>query len=244
MLKIAICDDQSQEIEIAKQNLKLYLISHPELEVDISVYTSAVELLCQIDDNCSFDILLLDIYLPGILGIEAAQQLRKDKNNCQIIFLTTSGDYAVEAFGVNAVHYLLKPYSFVAFSDAIDKAVEKTKKNAEQYLNIKNRGSVYVINLKDLLYVESSNHSQFVYSIAEPPIELRMTMNELFEMLSGTNCYFYRVGASYIVNLKQIRKFSAKEMVLSGGKHLNVPRGAFHELKKAHMRVLFKEVGN
>jgi len=244
MLKIAVCDDKTQEIEIAKRNLQLYLISHPELEADVSVYASAMELLCEIDDDRNFDILLLDIYLPGILRIEVAQQLRRNKNNCQIIFLTTSRDYAVEAFAVNAIDYLLKPYSSVDFIGAMDKAVEKAVKNVEQYLSIKSRGSVYVINLKSLLYIESVNHSQFICSIGEPTVELRTTMNELFKTLSGTGYDFYRVGASYIVNLKQIRKFSAKEMVLSGGAHLAVPRGAFHELKKAHIRVLFKEVGN
>lgn len=243
MLKITICDDEPREIEIAKQNLQLYITSHPEMEAEISVYTSAIELLCQIEEHGGVDILLLDIYLPGILGIEAAQQLRRDKNNnCQIIFLTTSRDYAVEAFAVDAVHYLLKPYSFMDFCDAIDKAVKKAEKNTEHYVNIKSRGNVYMVNLKSLLYVEANGHSQFVYSTTEPVIELRMTMNEIYETLNGTSYDFYRMGAAYIVNLKKIRQLSAKEIVLNGGKHLKVPRGAFPELKKAHMRVLFKEV--
>jgi DNA-binding LytR/AlgR family response regulator len=244
MLKIAICDDKPQEAEIAKEYLQLYFKAHLELESDVSVYYSAIELLNHIEGNNSFDILLLDIYMPGILGIEVAQQLYKDKNKCQIVFLTTSRDYAVEAFAVNAVYYLLKPYSFIDFSVVMDKAVEKIEKNAKQYLRITNRRNVYMINLESLLYVESINHSQFVHSITDSPIELRMTMNELFKTISGTDCGFYRVGASYIVNLSRIRTFSNKEIVMSDGKRLPVPRGAFQELKKAHIRVLFKEIGD
>ncbi len=243
MLKIAICDDKPQEAEIVNKYLQLYFKANLELEADVSVYYSAIELLNHIEDNNSFDILLLDIYMPEILGIEVAQQLCRDKSKCQIVFLTTSRDYAVEAFAVNAAYYLLKPYSFIDFSVAMDKAVEKIEKNAEQYLKISNRRNVYMINLKSLMYVESINHSQFVHSISDPPIELRMTMNELFETLSGTGCCFYRVGASYIINLSKIRTFSNKEIVLIDGKRLPVPRGAFQELKKAHIRVLFKEMG-
>ncbi len=244
MLEIAICDDEPQEIETANRNIQSYLSSHPELNADISVFTSAMELLYQMEKKVNFDILLLDICMPGILGIEAAQQLRKDGNGSRIIFLTTSREYAVEAFSVNAVHYLLKPYSASDFSEAMDKAVRMTEKSSEQHLSVKSRSSVYMLKLKTLLYVEAINHSQFVYSAAEAPVELRMTINELHEMLSETDYDFYRVGAAYIVNLKQIRQLSAKEMVMNGGRHLPVPRGAFAELKKAHMRALFKEVGN
>jgi len=242
LLKIAICDDKPQEIEIAKQNLQIYLTSHPKLIVDVSVFFSAMELLCKAEENGGFDILLLDIFMPGILGIEVAQQLQKGQSNSQIIFLTTSRDYAVEAFAVNAVHYLVKPYSSEDFISALDKAVERAMKNFKQYLTLQNRGSVYVINLKKILYVEAVNHSQFVYSATEPTVELRMTMNELFKTIASIERDFYRMGASYIVNLLQIRQLSSKEMVLNGGKQLKIPRGAFPEIKKAHLRALFREV--
>ena len=242
MLRIAICDDEQREIEIAKKNVQLYFASHPELNAEIYEYSSAMELLSQIEDQGSFDILLMDIFMPGIHGMEAAQQLRKNKNNCQIIFLTTSRDYAVEAFAVNAVHYIMKPYSVPDFFDAMDKAVGKAAENNKQYLSIFNRGHVYALDLKAVLYVESINHSQFVYSLNERPIELRMTLSELFETLSHSDYDFYRVGKAYIVNLKQIRQISAKEMVFNGGKCLPVPRGAFNNLKNEYMLALFKEV--
>ena len=242
MLKIAICDDEKREIETVKENLRIYFESHPELSAEIYEYSSALELLSQIENQGGFDVLLLDIFLPGIHGIEAARQLREDKHNCQIIFLTTSRDYAVEAFAVNAVHYILKPYAVPDFFDAMDKAVGKAAENNKQYLSIFNRGNVYAIDLKAVLYVESINHSQFVYSLNEPPIELRTTMSELFETLSHTGCDFYRVGKADIVNLKQIRQLSAKEVVFNGGKRLPLPRGAFNKLKDAFMLALFEGV--
>ena len=242
MLKIAICDDEQREIENVKKNVQFYFASHPELSAEVYEYTSAMELLSQIDIQGNFDILLMDIFLPGILGIEAARQLREARNNCQIIFLTTSRDYAVDAFAVNAVHYIMKPYSVPDFFDAMDKAVGKAAENNKQYLSIINRGKVFAINLKAVLYVESINHSQFIYSINERPIELRMTVSELFDTLSHSSCDFHRVGKAYIVNLKQIRQLSSKEVIFSGGKRLNVPRGAFNHLKDAFMLALFEEV--
>ena len=242
MLKIAICDDEQLEIETAKKHVLLYSVSHPELNVEVYEYSSALELLSHIENQGGFDILLLDIFMKGIHGIDAARQLREGKSNCQIIFLTTSRDYAVEAFAVNAVHYILKPYSVPDFFDAMDKAVRKAEENNKQFLSIFNRGNVYALDLKAVSYVESINHSQFVYSLNEPPIELRTTMSELFETLSHTGYGFYRVGKAYIVNLKQIRQLSAKEVVFNGGKHLPVPRGAFNNLKDAFMLALFEEV--
>ena len=242
IFKIAICDDEQQELETAKQNLHLYLASHPELNAEVYEFSSAMELLSQVENRGSFDILLMDIFLPGIHGIEAAQQLRRDWPNCQIIFLTTSRDFAVEAFAVNAVHYILKPYSLADFFNAMDKAVGKAEENSRQYLSIFNRGSVYTLNLKTVLYVESINHSQFVHSLTESPIELRTTMGELFETMSHTDYDFYRVGKAYIVSLKQIRQLSSTEMMLNGGKRLSVPRGAFNNLKDAFMLALFEGV--
>jgi len=242
MLKIAICDDEQREIETAKKNMQLYLASHPEIDAEVYEFSSAMELLNQIENQGSFDILLLDIFLPGILGIEAARQLREDRNKCQIVFLTTSRDYAVEAFALNAVHYILKPYSSEDFFDAMDKAVGKAEENNNQYLSIINRGNIYALDLKAVLYVESINHSQFVYSLNERPIELRMTMSELFEKISYSGYDFYRVGKAYIVNLKQIRQLSSKEVMFNGGNRLSVPRGAFNNLKGAFMLALFEEV--
>ncbi|MBP8641240.1 MAG: response regulator transcription factor [Oscillospiraceae bacterium] len=242
MIKIAICDDEQREIETANKSMQLYLASHPEIDAEVYEFSSAIELLNQIENQGSFDILLLDIFLPGIHGIDVARQLREDRNKCQIIFLTTSRDYAVEAFAVNAVHYILKPYSVPNFFDAMDKAVRKAEENNKQYLSIFNRGNVYALDLKAVLYVESNNHSQFIYSLNDRPIELRMTMSELFETLSHTDFDFYRLGKAYIVNLKQIRQLSAKEVVFNGGKHLPVPRGAFNNLKDAFMLALFEEV--
>ena len=92
---------------------------------------------------------------------------------------------------------------------------EKLRGITKQYVSIHNRGNVFAINLKVVLFVESINHSQFIHSINEHPIELRMTMSELFETLSHSSGDFHRVGKAYIVNLKQIRQLSSKESDIS-----------------------------
>lgn len=124
MIKIAICDDECKFLDSAEEMLKQYL-EDKAIPAQTDLFRVPMELLDAIEDGIHYDIFLLDIYMPGISGMSIATELRSRDIQSPIIFLTSSTDHALEAFGVNATHYLLKPYTKESFHAAMDKAMQR-----------------------------------------------------------------------------------------------------------------------
>ena len=110
MLKIAVCDDEQLYLDETRTMLKQYAAIH-EITITAEPFSNSSALLDRIEAGERHDIYLLDIYMPGISGMSVATELRSLGVRSPIIFLTSSTEHAVEAFGVDATHYLLKPYN-------------------------------------------------------------------------------------------------------------------------------------
>ena len=108
MLKIAFCDDETAEIAQLEELLKEYAAARGQEFVHTS-YQSSVELMADIEKGERFDIMLLDILMPGENGMTAAREVREHDTNVKIIFLTASPEFAVESYAVDAWYYQLKP---------------------------------------------------------------------------------------------------------------------------------------
>ncbi len=112
MYQIALCDDETTELNKTEQMLISYEKKNPEMKLIIRRFESADELLDTVrEKNYMPDLILMDIYMPGMIGIEAAKELQEMGNKGRIIFLTTSKEHALAAFGVKASQYLVKPVS-------------------------------------------------------------------------------------------------------------------------------------
>lgn len=234
MISIAICDDELRELERANSLLKQYAFKHPEYEIKISNFSAPLELITQVTENGGFDVLLLDIYMPGILGTEAARELRDLGDNCPIIFLTTSRDHAVDAFSLNAAHYLVKPYSEKDFLTALEKVMDKLAEKDEVYITVKSTDGISRVDLNKLVYSETENHLQKLYMSDGRVISVRKTSTELFELLEEYP-RFYKCGSTYIINMDYIVELSAKSVVFSTGAKIPIPSRKYAEFKKIYM---------
>ena len=110
VLKIAISDDEKEFRDSAERMLKLYM-EEKAVPYQADVFNVPSELVDMTEKGTIYDIYLLDIYMPGVTGMSIATELRNRDIKSPIIFLTSSTDHALEAFGVDATHYLLKPYT-------------------------------------------------------------------------------------------------------------------------------------
>lgn len=138
MINIAICDDNMEECKFIRNLLTLYANRFQQYEIDIYEFSAPLELLTYISNKGGFDILILDIYMPGILGTEVARDLRKLGDDCEIIFITTSREHAIEAFEVrmtskNMFELFCKNKSFIRCGASISlnlKYVRKISKDS------------------------------------------------------------------------------------------------------------------
>ena len=130
MLKLCICDDQPGDLERLEGFTAEFFQSRPDLPALVETFRSPFDLLERLEEKGGFDIYLLDILMPHLSGLELARKLRERGETAQILFLTSSREYALDAFAVNAAGYLLKPVEREAFFQAVTAAAQALERTA------------------------------------------------------------------------------------------------------------------
>jgi DNA-binding LytR/AlgR family response regulator len=179
------------------------------------------------------DLLFLDIRMPSVSGIEISRLIPRD---IMVIFTTAYSEYAVEGFNVNAVDYLLKPFTYDRFLQAVNKANDfynfyhHQESALRQYLFIRADYSLVKIMLEDILYVEGLDDYLKIFLTDRKPVIARMTMKGILERLSSRD--FVRVHRSFIVPVKRIERLRNKSLLVAGRE---IPVGSSYEedFKKA-----------
>ena len=227
MIKAIAIDDEPVALEVIKSlSAKI-----PFLEL-AAVFTNAFEAIPILQKE-NIELLFLDIRMPDISGIDFLQSIT---NPPMVIFTTAYSEHAVQSFELDAIDYLLKPFSPSRFLKACNKAYEQygLRKNSQGVspagasVFIKNGYEEVKVELDDILYIESNgNYMQFVLSNGK--LLSRLTMKEVEDMLPATD--FVRIHRSYIAARKKIHKID-KNTVWIRQAALPVGAGYAHELQK------------
>lgn len=157
------------------------------------------------------DLIFIDINMPSLSGIDLVKSMKHDT---MVIFTTAYSAYALEGFNLNAVDYLLKPFSFERFQQAIDKARNQLQLRQQpdpqgnQYLYIRADYSLLKIDLKDILFIEGLDDYLKIHLHQQKPIVARMTIKSMLEKLPEQQ--FMRVHRSYVVSLARISSIRGK----------------------------------
>ena len=236
MIRIAICDDELQELERTYKVLTEYMQKHTQYQTIISSFSAPLELLSYMEEQGGFDILLLDIYMDGMLGTDVAREMRHLGDNGEIIFITSSREHAIEAFEVDAVQYLLKPYSEKSMFAVLDRVMQRINTERREIVTLKTSEGISRLSIRDVVFTETGrNNYQTVHLIQGKKLEVRMTATELFELLSQ-NKFFVRCGASINLNLKYVRQISRNTIIFDTGEHLPYPYRSYQNLKESFLR--------
>lgn len=234
MYLIALCDDEATEMEKIRTLLERYQELHRDCAFQIDCFVNVNELLIRMEESGYMpDILLMDIYMPEKMGIQAAQEIREMGNGCRIIFLTSSKEYALEAYRVDAVQYLLKPISEKDLFPVFDKTLRAMEREQQKHLLLRIDGSIRRVALHDILYCEAQKKSQCIYLTEKRHLQLRMTMSRLQEMLAGHE-EFVRVGVAYIINLEHVESLNTQMLQMDNGDEIYLPRGSYQPLRESY----------
>ena len=161
-MKIALCDDDEKELSNIRSLLDSYQKTH-NIPFTYQEYHSSCELALQASKE-RFDIYLLDILMPHMTGMQLAREIRTFDHAADIIFLTTSSDFAVESYTVKATNYLMKPVSSNAFFAAMDDILRVKTQEQGHFLVLKSRIDVHKVPLSELIYVEAQNRKVIYYT--------------------------------------------------------------------------------
>ena len=244
LLKVVICDDEDFYIGDVSRLLSDYAEDRPELEFAVSAYTSPFALLDDLDHGKVGDLYLLDVYMDVMNGVELARTLRRTLPECQIVFLTTSREHAVEAFEVGAAHYLEKPIGKERFGAAMDRAAAAlVKRPVEQLVCQTGGGGVEMVPFSNIILAESLLKEQRLELTGGRELLVRETLSSLIEKL-GANEAFVSPHRSFIVNLKHAAKIDAESIVMTNGTKVPLSRNSFLKIKERFMRCVFNTSGS
>lgn len=237
----ALCDDEAEELNKTEKILNAYEKKHPQTDFIIECFESADELLYRMEDrNYAPDLIFMDIFMPGpggiseSMGMTAAKKLRNMGSRARLFFLTTSREYALEAFDVNASQYLLKPITQEKMFDVLDTFLESEEEEKKKYILLKVEGRFVKVAVNDIVYCEAQGKIQYIHLAEGGEYLQRMTMTELGAILSDYG-EFVRVGSAFIVNLEYVDSMNARDVCLAGGKKIYLPRGAYKGLRERYL---------
>lgn len=240
MYTIALCDDIPTDLEQIESYLDHYQESKHMFDLKPERFASAEELLERMHQgNYSPDIVLLDIYMPGKNGMEAAKELRLSGYGMPIVFLTASDGYALQAYEVDAVQYLVKPLIQERFYRAMDASLDLVCRKQTRQMGIKTADGLRQLEPEDIIYCESQKNYQLLYLDREI-CRSRMTAGKLWELLADLP-QFEQCGRSYILNLNHVVSVEKEKIAMDNGNTIYIPRNKAAEFRKRYFAYYFEE---
>ena len=217
MYRLAICDDEQADV-VYLQSLLEKWAENTRTALKIESYPSAEAFLFQYEEDKAFDLLLLDIEMGEMSGVELARKIRQENRVVQIIFITGY---------MEALHYLLKPVTAEKLYAVLDRAAERLKAK-EKALCLALPGMVARVPFHEIRYLEVQRN--YVTVQGAEAYTVKKTLSELEEELDESFC---RTGRSYIVNLRFVKKITRTQVILKDGKELPLSRNFYEKINRA-----------
>lgn len=236
-MRIAVCDDDDNELARLMELMKEYQLSRGVTH-DCRFFHNSTEFLCGIRGG-EYDLVLLDVIMPGVSGVEVARELREVDKNVKLIFLSSSPEFALESYSVGAYYYLLKPADAKSLFSLLDKAGDELRILKEQGLVLKDRKGIVRISFSELEYVEVINKTVSFHLADGEVREVAIALGDIEEKLAKRP-EFIKTHRSYLVNLNYVETVDASCVVTKTGHNIPVSRQRRNQVQDACMRFLFQ----
>lgn len=227
-MKIAICDDEQVQLELLKKYVEEWG-TFRSISLQFMLFESAEAFLFQWEEDKSYDLLILDIEMGRMNGMELAMKLREQRERLPILFVTGFEQYMPFGYEVDALHYLLKPIQKDKLFSVLDRAA--VSRPPEEREVFQTEEGVISLPISDIWYFEARGHS-CILRTENASYTLRMGISAVREKFGHRSC-FASCHRSYLVNLKHISAIEKTEAVLDDRTRLPVSRGALKELNHA-----------
>lgn len=241
MLTIAICDDEKEQIVLTQSAVKRFFAETETDDYQIKSFTSPFSFLDHYDNGNHPDIAFLDVCMPWMQGTAVAREIRSQHDATQIVFLTISDEYAVEAFALHAAHYLTKPFTQDQFDDAMRQALRNLPQKEPPSIACQSKGgSVHLVQIDEITYIESRSHTQCIHTGSGIVFEEQQTLGGVFEKLEGiAPGQFIIPYRGVIVNQKAIRQIETEHLILKDSTRIPIARRGYRKLRAAYFDFFF-----
>lgn len=230
-LKVAVCDDEQNQTEYIASLVSEWG-AHAGHLCEIRIFASAESFLFEYEDDKEYDILLLDVEMKTISGIDLAKRIRGRDSTVQIIFVMGYSEYMSEGYDVAALHYLIKPVSHEKLSSVLDRAVAGLKAS-EKRIRIVHDRRTDLIPVSQITYIEAQKQYVLIRTGTET-YRMKCTLTDIKTQLDE---YFFRCQRSFIVNLWHVASISSDCVLLKDGSEVPISRGMAERIGKEIIRL-------
>ncbi len=230
-MRIAICDDEEAQRLLLTKYLKEWA-EEKQLSLEILPFCNGESFLFHWEDDKNFDLLVLDIEMGMLNGMDLAMKLREKGEEVPVLFITGYESYMAQGYEVAALHYLLKPMHKEKLFAVLDR-LQKSVKAEEKILFCAEEGSLSLV-LSDIWYIEAAGHqSKLVTGKGE--YKLKQSISEVKTILDGFGgivpCH-----RSFIVNLQHVSAIVKKEIVMDNGYRIPISRSSAKQVNEAFIK--------
>ena len=210
MLKIAIVEDDKESVDLLKSYIEKYCKENGE-QAKVDCYSDGIDIVS--DYTSEYDVILLDIVMKHMKGMQTAEYIRKIDDRVMIIFITSQAQYAIDGYSVNALSYLLKPVEYFAFSRELKRCFDKIKNERDNYVVFSTENGIDRIEVGKITYIESHKHLMTVHTVKKNYC-VYQTMKSIESALPQD--VFVRCNNCYLVNLAHVEGMHGEYCIVAG----------------------------
>lgn len=236
MLRIAICDDAPEFLSYTKRQLEHWKEKPEKLVIEL--FKDGDSLL-ESHTAKPFDIILLDVIMPLLNGIETAAEIRRFDKSVKIVFLTSSAEYAVDSYTVRANNYLLKPVDPDKLFRCLNELYTDILNNAK-CITVSSVAAVHRVELRNIEYIEAHGKKVLLMLADGNTIESNNPFYYFQDKLLLEDGFF-KCHRSYIINIYRIVTYTQKEIRMQSGFRIPIARSCHAEFEAAYFDLLFRE---
>lgn len=237
MIWIAVCDDNKTESRAAKSLLLSYTARQTDTAFNIIEYNSSAGLLAALKTGHSFQIYLLDILMPGRSGIDLGREIHASNPSAFIIYLSSSPDYALDAFHVYAFQYLLKPVTGEKLFPVMDKVLALLKDTDFNCFLLKSKSGTVRLTCSKIQHVEYLNHQIAVF-MEDGSIYTSITLRDKFDDIVKDLAefpFFLKPHKSFLVNMNYVQTLQEHDFTMRDSTLIPISRGNYAAVKKQYI---------
>lgn len=237
MLNIAICEDDLNQQQIIKALLTE--IGYND-SFKIHIFGSGEDFIKSYEDGNRYSIILLDMQMNDLNGIQTAKVIKQYDSDCLFIIITSIIEYAVDGYSIGAYDFILKPIDKDKFHSVINSAVREWQNNMRRVYIIKSRERLSSIRLSEISYIESYKNKVIIHTNEESYIDNISIMNMEKKL---ANDGFSRISRYYIVNISHVKEIGVNTVILSNGKELIFSEKYRDGIKKVYLNYMMGDLG-
>ncbi len=237
-MKIAICDDDRNELFRILSVLADYQLQR-NIEFSYKPFDNSTELASALLRE-RYDIYLLDVVMPGLNGIELAREIRGSDKAADIIFLTSSPEFAVDSYTVKASNYLVKPVFKERLFEALDDIMRGRTEDRDSCLVLKSSVGVHKVRISEIIYAEAMNRKVIYYLKSNEQIACVEKFASVSDLLLQRP-EFILAHRSFLVNMNYIHRIDATDLYLANGKCIPLAQRRISEIKKLYLAFQMEE---